>query len=567
VSTALALALAGVLVTGAILWLRPAATPLWSGVLLGGPELAQYPRLSPDGHTLAFLTTSQDIFQLAVMKPESGNWTLLTHAPDKGYIGSLTWSPDGTRIYYDRWTDVPRGVYSVPVLGGVEQLVLEDAGDPEAMADGTILMARYNAQRRLQLIRLWPDTGRVQEFPLETSTVLSSLIRAFPDGKQAVAIGTRIGPGHELGPQPYLVDMQSGGVRLLAGARGASYRSLAVTRDGKSILAVVDVGNLAVVTSISRDGRRLVPSLLTLTNTLYSLDSGPDGSIYVDQVERGGELRRFSPQGGASERVALLPPYEAPGSPSEDSENFAVLPDGRAVIGQGTGGQTRLMIAETGKDPVPLLNSNEPNSAPVTAAGPDAVAFLLGPPQHQGIALASVSTGRILRRLNFDKTPVTSLAASPDGKTLYCAAAGMVWSIPSEGGEAKKIRAGDYVAVDPSSRSLLVELVETPIIRFIQVPLDGGPEREIPRPGPERPAFLIGPNSVGKDGRVLMVLGTFTGFWPAGILDPVSGKLSVLPVDRKLDYHVLNWTPDGKVLALGLDMRSRLWRFQPRKAE
>jgi serine/threonine protein kinase len=27
--------------------------------------------------------------------------------------------------------------------------------------------------------------------------------------------------------------------------------------------------------------------------------------------------------------------------------------------------------------------------------------------------------------------------------------------------------------------------------------------------------------------------------------------------------YVLGWTPDGKVMALGLGMRSRMWKFQP----
>jgi hypothetical protein len=34
-------------------------------------------------------------------------------------------------------------------------------------------------------------------------------------------------------------------------------------------------------------------------------------------------------------------------------------------------------------------------------------------------------------------------------------------------------------------------------------------------------------------------------------------------VNRTLDYHALGWTPDGKVVALGLDLRSKMWKFTP----
>ena len=108
-----------------------------------------------------------------------------------------------------------------------------------------------------------------------------------------------------------------------------------------------------------------------------------------------------------------------------------------------------------------------------------------------------------------------------------------------------------------------MQLTETPIIRLIRVPLDGGPEHEIPRPGPLRPAFILGPNAIGKDGRVLMPLGTSTLRWPPGILDPLTGKFTPIAVDVPLDFHILNWAPDGQVLALGLGMRSKMWKFQP----
>jgi eukaryotic-like serine/threonine-protein kinase len=57
------------------------------------------------------------------MKPDSGNWSILTHHRDRGLVTQISWSPDGALIYFDRQTDVPQGIYSVPVLGGEERLL------------------------------------------------------------------------------------------------------------------------------------------------------------------------------------------------------------------------------------------------------------------------------------------------------------------------------------------------------------------------------------------------------------------------------------------------------------
>jgi len=67
--------------------------------------------------------------------------------------------PDGSRIYYDRWKDQPKGVFSVPALGGDEQLVLEDAISPEVLPDGSLMLSKINAEHRLQCFTIGPTQG------------------------------------------------------------------------------------------------------------------------------------------------------------------------------------------------------------------------------------------------------------------------------------------------------------------------------------------------------------------------------------------------------------------------
>jgi eukaryotic-like serine/threonine-protein kinase len=184
---------------------------------LGGPEIALDPRVSPDGRLLAFQAVERGLNQVAVMTPESGNWSVLTHNRQLGFLEEITWSRDGTQLYYDRIADVPRGIFSVPVLGGEEKLVLENAMAPEALPDGTLLLYRLNAKRNLQLFRYWPETGRLQDLPVvfrANPANPAMHIRATPDGREAVLVGVPL--GQEAEPDRLLaVDVNTGVSRPL----------------------------------------------------------------------------------------------------------------------------------------------------------------------------------------------------------------------------------------------------------------------------------------------------------------------------------------------------------------
>ena len=94
--------------------------------------MAFRPRVAPDGHMVAFFALDRGYTQVAVMTPETGNWTMLTHSRERGYVSNVSWAPDGASIYYDRATSVPQGIYSVPVLGGDEHYVFQTHFGPRS---------------------------------------------------------------------------------------------------------------------------------------------------------------------------------------------------------------------------------------------------------------------------------------------------------------------------------------------------------------------------------------------------------------------------------------------------
>ena len=401
----------------------------WTGVMLGGPEMALNPRVSPDGHLLAFEAMVDGLTQIAVMKPESGNWSVLTRDRDHGPMTSHCWSPDGALIYYDRFTDSPQGIFSVPVLGGDERLVLENAFAPEQLPDGSLLVARQNTDRQFQLHRFWPATGRVQALPLLTAQSFYWVrMRALPDGTAAVVWGEPVGQKtSSLGF--YLIDLTTGATKRLdshgvEAADGAT--NFAISPDGTAVIASAHSGALTSIFRFPVNETAPATPLLTVSTAIWFLDAGPDGSLYASMVDRPVDLVRFAPDGTGAERLASFPQIP-------DLTTMTVLPDGRAVLPVRASSRVRLMTVQKGKDPAPLVTTTEETAAPVAVCGPREVALMVGAEPRETIAFAEPATGRLVRTVSPGKGPVDSMSCAPDGTTVYFSARGVVWSVPTSG--------------------------------------------------------------------------------------------------------------------------------------
>jgi len=557
VMTAGALLLIAISVTGGQFLLRTPAALEWSGEILGGPEMALDPRLSPDGSLLAFEAMDDGLSQVAVMKPETGNWSMLTHNRKGGTTFAIAWSPDGASIYYDRRTDVPQGIYSVPLLGGDERLILDKASNPEPLPDGSLLVIRFNAERKTQLFRFWPDSGRLQDLPVIAfdSSSPGHPMRAVPGGKEAVIYGYRLGRENEP-PALLLVDLDTAAVRPIA---TVATRAFTVTRDGQSVIATMWADSLIRIVSIPLNGRTSPQTLFTVANLAWYMDAAPDGSVYISLMDRPTELVRRSLASGQTEHIASYSQLPIP--------MLVELSDGRAVVAERTAGRTRLMVVEKGKEPIPLTSTAEETSAPMTAAGPHGIAFIIGTEPHQALAVADTISGRIEQRISLNKGKIVSLASSLDGKTLYAAAGGVIWAVSASGSEPRMIRTGDSVAADPSGRYLVINANETSKTRLFSVPLEGGAEREI-KMDPSQPlmgTWWLSPNSVSPDGRLLFPLQpSDSWFSPIGLIDTATGHVTRIASDDVSDYHSMAWLPDGRILALRVGLRSTLWKFQPR---
>jgi hypothetical protein len=542
----------------------------WSAQMLGGPSVAMGPRISPDGHTLAFQAMVDGLTQVAVMDAESGDWTVLTKNRSRGYVTEVSWSPDGSEIYFDREFSVPHGIYKVSRFGGDERLVLEDAFGPEALPDGSFLVVRVNKDQDFQLHRFWPESGRLE--PLNGVVVTEDLcppVRAFRDGKEAVFFGRTLEQSQaDPAPHLYALDLTSGKPRRLwpqlelLPLSSTNLFPIAVASDDRSVLVAQRAGDLHRVLSIPRSGTGAIRTAVSVTLPIWFMDVDKDGNLYLDQIDRPIQLLRFPASGGTPELLA--------GSENASMHGFMTseLPNAQVLLPSVFAGRTQLLAAKPGAEATPLIETKEETSVPACRVGEREIAFLLGPPNHEVVAVASIADGRVIRRLSgIPGNEVIDLAASPDGKTLYYVASRTVWAIPAAGGQPRRVVPGDAVVADPNGKDLIVQVYEKDSVRLLRVAASGGPGEAIPFQSTLRVApVTLSPSAVAKDGRVaLSVAMADAWFYGVGILDPRSGKLERIPVNFTGDLLAPGWQDDGRVLTSGWPLKISLWRFHPSK--
>ncbi len=540
-------------------WPRKQAVEHWSGVLLGGPSMAIAPRVSPDGRLVAFTALVDGITQVAVMKPETGNWTVLTHARDAGLVDSVSWSVDGSRIYFDRIVDSPHGVYSVPLFGGEPRQLLDSAADPEPLPDGSLIVLRVNADRQVQLHRFWPDSSRLQ--PLAGALMqyeVGGSVRPFPDGKEVAFYGRPLAGGD---PHLYALDLATNKTRKLA--PGLTLRRVmgprfpvAVTRDRRSALVDVMSGSLHRITAVPRDGSAGESLLLTTTATPWNIDASADGSLYMDQMDRPVDILRFPVSGGVPERVS--------GSFHEGMRGIVPLPNGGVVAPGPAGDRESLLLVEPGRDSAPLLDTADQTEPPVALGGPDQVVLTLRSAAGVEIGVASISARRLVKRVRIPESAIQSVALSPDGSEAYYAASGNIWAVRFDGGKPRPVCPGDSLAMIPGGDAMLVQLVGKDRTHLLRVPLNGGPPHELPF----RAAVSgepLAPNAVAADGRIALSLSApDSWFYPPGVLDPATGVVTRVPVQQMADYFVVGWGGGGQLVAMAMEARCAIWRFMPK---
>ena len=137
--------------------------------------------------------------------------------------------------------------------------------------------------------------------------------------------------------------------------------------------------------------------------------------------------------------------------------------------------------------------------------------------------------------------------------------------MPANDGEPQNIGSADSVAVSPDGRELIVVLNEAAGIRLVKRAWPGGEEQAVPIRGDFRlTPWPIGPNAVSRAGHIAVrVTMKDSWFWPAGIVDPRSGSVTLLPEASVTDMLSPGWDDQDRVVTIVKFTSSTLWRFTP----
>jgi eukaryotic-like serine/threonine-protein kinase len=502
----------------ASLWLRH--VPTNSNTQVIAPADAFYRDLifSPDGDYFCFRkarTSALDDFDLYRAPVLGGNPQIIGRDIDS----SVTFSPDGKRIAYERFND--------PDVGKFQLLVANADGTDEKI----IAVGPYSSGRRS--------------------------LAWSPDGKRIA-----LTDAHEASGPIQLVDVASGKIEDFAGLQGfAFYRSVWLP-DGRGLLVQYqDAGtgaNHHQIGFLSYPGGQF-HTITKDTNNYDTLTLSADAKTLATVQSK----RLFALYTIPAAGTGANPPNPVMPQQQKGSLNFSWAGNDGFDLGEDN---QLAHISSDGSNKTTLLNNISIDSLSMCPDGRTLLLALIGQGAETGTKIWRVNAdGTNLKQLSNgqrDRGPECSL----DSKWAYYIDynSGRTERVPVDGGMPEtlpgtpiphSIIASSYLDLSPDGKSVafLIESVEAnPVHKLVVLPLDAGPQPSVLLLDPH-PAVSDGPRFT-PDGKAFVYPITQNGV----------GNLWLQPLDGSPGHQITNfktdeiwnfgWSPDGKALGL-LDLR------------
>jgi len=370
--------------------------------------------------------------------------------------------------------------------------------------------------------------------------------------------GRLAGKSEATGRRLHVIDLETGAARPFLPDLPL-LPPLLPLRDGAHVLARLAAGDVHRIVSAARDGSS-VRSLLSFSDRPRYLAEGASGTVYVGFADGVAELLRVPVSGGLPERLAT-----APASLVMTPVEFE---DGRLLVPGLVAGRRQLLVTGEGGELRPFTGMSEPTFPPVALVGRDAAAFLTAPAGASPLlAIVSRADGRVLKKHALPKGAVpASLAASRDGRAVFFADAGTIWSVDAASGATKKLCAGHGVAGFPDSDDVLVQRNAASGVQLVRISHATLAETPVLVAGPLKLAAApLSGGAISPDGKVLVSAVSPETWLPApAVLDPSTGALALVPVNYAGEILTAAWGRGGSILAMGLGTRGEFWSFRPK---
>ena len=404
--------------------------------------------------------------------------------------------------------------------------------------------------------RFFPGTGKIDALPfVRASQSLGARNLSGQIDADHVAIVGRPLSVKSAEDALYLLNLTSFAARRIGPDIDMTSAVMLTTdpADRSVLLSVREPNTTYRVWRVPADAARASePMLMFLSEPQVTI--ARNGPLYMSLHDRPLEVVRFSDTGAALERLITGPTL---------TRSVVPMRDDRILLSSRVGGRSRVIVWASGKEPVNLVQTDEETRPPFTTVGADRIAVMIGSPASPEMAIVSVAAGRPVSR--FPVPPdISSIGASPDGNTLYFAAAGKVSAMPVSGGAPRPMGLGDSLVVDPDTGDVIVKLDEAAGSRLARLPSTGG--APVPIPIVSKDLRLIpealSPGSVRK-GRLVVPVSTRDSWdWFVALLDLPTGRLTRVPLDYDTDFHFASWSPAGRIIGVGLGMEAGLWKFE-----
>ncbi|HLM01024.1 MAG TPA: winged helix-turn-helix domain-containing protein [Pyrinomonadaceae bacterium] len=418
--------------------------------------------ISPDGKFAAYAQNfSSGEGTLYIRQIETNTERKLLEPAERNF-GSISFSPDGTFIYYIAYEPgEPEGaLYRIPVVGGQAAKVLSNVKFMFTLSpDG----------RRVAFFRF--DTGakqtRIISAALEAigdeKTVLTfndaekavTGVPAFsPDGNLLAFGLADVTPATDFSqPQfsPFTVDLQTGEMKSLTTEKWSEIGKTAWMPDGSGLVFPGNrprVGNQIYYLAFpSGEVTRITKELNVYGN--YGMGISRDGTRLVADL-RESEAQIWSiDAGGSTARAEQLT-----NGRSDGARGLASLSDNQIVYTTITGDDGDLWILRSGENGIregrPLTSDAFFEGETCAARGDDGTDFLIFASDRVGGShLFRVNAdGTNLKQITFGENYDAAPDCSADGKFVVYASNASIWKISADGGEPTRLT--DFECLAPS---------------------------------------------------------------------------------------------------------------------
>lgn len=506
--------------------------------------------ISPDGKYVAYVVSDGGRRSLWLRQLATSS-NIQIAAPTEGGYGYLTFTRDGSHIYYTKMEQNTHfTLYQIPLLGGVPRKVVENIQSPVTLSpDGKQLafVRWYPDQAEMALMIANADGTEERKLAERQRPIFLSYGGAAwsPDGKIIVFAVRNPEDDHR---RLFEVNVVDGKEKEIASYQWLNVGRLAWLKDGSGL----------VVSASSQSGASQLWHLSYPAGEVRKITNDLDSYTGVSMTEDSGALVTIL--GELRSNVWTIPPGADASRAKqitfgriEGDDGITLASDGKIIYTSNAGGEVDVWMMEAdGTGQRQLTFDAGRNVLPEVSPDGRHILFVSNRTGSNHIWRVDAD-GRNLRQMTHGAEEIDP-HLSPDGQWMVYAAADStkswtIWKMPLEGGPPIRLtdRPATYPIISPDGKLIACNyMIESPSQlqqwRIAIVPFEGGQPIKVF----DVPSFALRQIRWAPDGRSLTYVETrdeVSNIWSLPIDGGPPKQLTDFEANRIFSFA---WSHDGK---------------------